>query len=41
MKILSAHRLPDMTADYARSARERGLEVITVVRVWRRTWPVP
>ena len=28
MKILSAHRLPDMTADYARSARERGLEVI-------------
>ncbi len=28
MKILSAHRLPDMTADYARSAREPGLEVI-------------
>ena len=28
MKILSAHRLPDMTADYARSARERGLEMI-------------
>jgi 5-(carboxyamino)imidazole ribonucleotide mutase len=28
MKILSAHRLPDMTAEYARSARERGLQVI-------------
>jgi len=28
MKILSAYRLPDMTADYARSARERGLQVI-------------
>jgi 5-(carboxyamino)imidazole ribonucleotide mutase len=28
MKILSAHRLPDMTADYAHSARERGLQVI-------------
>ena len=28
MKILSAHRLPDVTADYARSARERGLEMI-------------
>ena len=28
MKVLSAHRLPDMTADYARSAEERGLEVI-------------
>ena len=29
MQILSAHRLPDMTADYARSAKERGLEVVT------------
>jgi 5-(carboxyamino)imidazole ribonucleotide mutase len=28
MRILSAHRLPDLTADYARGARERGLEVI-------------
>ena len=28
MQILSAHRLPDMTADYARTARERGLQVI-------------
>ncbi len=26
--ISSAHRLPDKTADYARSARERGIEVI-------------
>ena len=26
--ISSAHRLPDKTAEYARSARERGLEVI-------------
>jgi 5-(carboxyamino)imidazole ribonucleotide mutase len=28
MDISSAHRLPDKTADYARSARDRGLEVI-------------
>lgn len=28
MDISSAHRLPDKTAAYARSARERGLEVI-------------
>ncbi len=28
MDISSAHRLPDKTAEYARSARERGLEVI-------------
>lgn len=28
MDISSAHRLPDKTADYARTARERGLEVI-------------
>lgn len=26
--ISSAHRLPDKTADYARTARERGIEVI-------------
>ena len=26
--ISSAHRLPDKTADYARTARERGLEVL-------------
>ena len=28
MDISSAHRLPDKTADYARSARDRGIEVI-------------
>ena len=28
MDISSAHRLPDRTADYARSARERGIEVL-------------
>jgi 5-(carboxyamino)imidazole ribonucleotide mutase len=28
MKISSAHRMPEMTADYASSARERGIEVI-------------
>lgn len=28
MDISSAHRLPDKTAEYARSARERGLEVL-------------
>lgn len=28
MDISSAHRLPDKTAEYAKSARERGLEVI-------------
>jgi len=28
MRSMSAHRLPDVTADYARTARERGLEVI-------------
>ncbi len=28
MDISSAHRLPDKTADYARSARERGIEVL-------------
>lgn len=28
MDISSAHRLPDKTADYARSARERGVEVL-------------
>ena len=28
MDISSAHRLPDKTADYARTARERGLEVL-------------
>lgn len=28
MDITSAHRLPDKTADYAKSARERGIEVI-------------
>lgn len=28
MDISSAHRLPDKTAEYARTARERGLEVI-------------
>ncbi|HIQ37113.1 MAG TPA: 5-(carboxyamino)imidazole ribonucleotide mutase [Desulfocapsa sulfexigens] len=28
MDISSAHRLPDKTAEYARSARERGLEAI-------------
>jgi 5-(carboxyamino)imidazole ribonucleotide mutase len=28
MDISSAHRLPDKTAEYARSARDRGLEVI-------------
>ncbi|MFH1125162.1 MAG: 5-(carboxyamino)imidazole ribonucleotide mutase, partial [Pseudomonadota bacterium] len=28
MKILSAHRAPEQTAGYARSARDRGLEVI-------------
>jgi 5-(carboxyamino)imidazole ribonucleotide mutase len=28
MDISSAHRLPDKTAEYARSARERGIEVI-------------
>jgi 5-(carboxyamino)imidazole ribonucleotide mutase len=28
MRILSAHRTPDDTADYARSAERRGLEVI-------------
>jgi 5-(carboxyamino)imidazole ribonucleotide mutase len=28
MDICSAHRLPEKTAEYARSARERGLEVI-------------
>ena len=27
MDISSAHRLPDKTADYARSARDRGIEV--------------
>jgi 5-(carboxyamino)imidazole ribonucleotide mutase len=28
MRISSAHRAPDMTAEYARTARERGLKVI-------------
>jgi len=28
MDISSAHRLPDKTANYARTARERGLEVL-------------
>ena len=28
MNILSAHRVPDLTAEYALSARKRGLEVI-------------
>ncbi|NTV50235.1 MAG: 5-(carboxyamino)imidazole ribonucleotide mutase [Geobacteraceae bacterium] len=28
MDICSAHRLPDKTAEYARSARERGIEVL-------------
>lgn len=28
MDISSAHRLPDKTADYARTARDRGLEVL-------------
>jgi hypothetical protein len=28
MKVFSAHRLPDMRADHARSARESGLEGI-------------
>jgi 5-(carboxyamino)imidazole ribonucleotide mutase len=28
MDISSAHRLPDKTADYAKTARERGIEVI-------------
>ncbi len=28
MDISSAHRLPDKTAEYARSARGRGIEVI-------------
>ncbi len=28
MKISSAHRSPEMTIDYARNARERGIEVI-------------
>lgn len=28
MDISSAHRLPDKTAEYARSARERGVEVL-------------
>lgn len=28
MDISSAHRLPDKTAEYARTARQRGLEVI-------------
>lgn len=28
MDISSAHRLPDKTADYARTARERGIEVL-------------
>jgi len=28
IKILSAHRAPEQTASYARSARDRGLEVI-------------
>ncbi len=28
MKVRSAHRLPEATADYARTAQERGLEVL-------------
>ncbi|MBF0536738.1 MAG: 5-(carboxyamino)imidazole ribonucleotide mutase [Nitrospirae bacterium] len=28
MKVCSAHRLPEITAEYARTARDRGLEVI-------------
>ena len=28
MRISSAHRAPDMTAEYARTARERGLKII-------------
>lgn len=28
MKISSAHRLPDITAEYARSARQNGIEVL-------------
>ncbi len=28
MKVLSAHRTPEKTAEYARSAQERGIEVI-------------
>ncbi len=28
MRISSAHRLPDQTADYAKRARERGIEVL-------------
>ena len=28
MDISSAHRLPDKTAEYARTAKERGLEVL-------------
>ena len=27
-KVISAHRAPDLLADYAKSARERGLDVI-------------
>ncbi|MCE5313261.1 MAG: 5-(carboxyamino)imidazole ribonucleotide mutase [Nitrospiraceae bacterium] len=28
MQICSAHRLPDITAEYSRSARQRGIEVL-------------
>lgn len=28
MRVSSAHRAPDMTAEYARTARERGLKII-------------
>lgn len=28
LEIISAHRLPDKTAEYARTARDRGIEVI-------------
>jgi phosphoribosylaminoimidazole carboxylase PurE protein len=34
VKILSAHRTPDLTRDYAVSAAERGIEVIIAAAGW-------
>lgn len=34
VKVLSAHRTPDLTREYAVSARERGIEVIIAAAGW-------
>ena len=34
-KVVSAHRTPQLLADYANSAKERGLKVQPTYQVWR------